>query len=588
MPGFSKLEFQVITEQGSVLLNSFNQLHHHGNILSDCTLSISGVEFPIHKCFLAACSPYFLALFTSDMREKSSSLIKIGGITSNTFQVVLDFLYSGHISLDESVITEVYAAAKLFQLDLLQKVCFDYFVNQLCTSNCIGIWKYARTYNDTFLEKSAWEYMVAHFIELVRCEEFLTLELPNVYKLLSSDDLEVSGEMDTYSAVVAWLNHNFTSRKQSIMSLVTCVRFPLLPLSSLNSLLTTDDLIASDRSLKDILIQAKNAQRLRSTKSRQKSAPSFRKTNLTPRRSRQRLSVVGGYSGNFVKVCETYDDITGSWLANKLEVTPCEHIHWIGVIGYRIYAIGGNSLVNMNLVFSMFTPHASSLLQTTALSKEWECEATLPSDCSSMEFCTMDDCIYGCGQMALDGSGDSVYGLIRYDPGTGNMEYLTTLPTPRVSMSFLGYDGILYLIGGMHPDTGAILSLFEGYNPNAGCWKSYPDMKIGRYHSGAAALDGRIYSFGGIGDDEGEVNTLLSVVECFSLDTLQWTSVEPLLSAKASIASCSWRGKIYCIGGETAEEVHTTDVFSFNPVDGVWHRLKMLEHSRLQPCLIVT
>ena len=188
--------------------------------------------------------------------------------------------------------------------------------------------------------------------------------------------------------------------------------------------------------------------------------------------------------------------------------------------------------------------------------------------------------------MTLDG--DSAYVLIRYDPGTGNMEYLTTLLTPRVSMSFLGYDGILYLIGGMYPDTGAVLSLFEGYNLNTGCWESYPDMKIGRYHSGVAALDGRIYSFGGIGDNGGEINTLLSVVECFSLDTLQWMSVEPLPSAKAAMASCSWRGKIYCIGGETAEEVHTTDVFSFNPVDGVWHRLKTLRHSRLQPCLIVT
>lgn len=586
MPGFSKLEFQVATEQASVLLNSFNQLHHHGNILSDCTLSISGIEFPIHKCFLAACSPYFQALFTSEMREKSSSLIKIGGVKPHAFQAVLDFLYSGHISLDESIITEVYPAAKLFQLDLLQKVCCDYFVNQLCTSNCIGIWKYAQTYNDMFLEKLAWEYMVAHFVELVRCEEFLSLELPNLRKLLSSDDLEVSGEMDTYSAVVAWLNHNFASRKQSIMSLVTCVRFPLLPLSSLNSLLSSDDTITSDRRLKDVLIQAKNAQRLRSTKSRQKSTPSFHKTNLTTRRSQQRLSVVGGYSGNFVKVCETYDDITGSWLVDKFEVTPCEHIHWIGVIGYRIYAIGGNSLLDINLVFSMFTPHASTLLQTTALGKEWECEATLPSDCSSMEFCTMNECIYGCGQMTLDG--ESVYGLICYDPGTGTLEYLTTLPTPRVSMSFLGYNGILYLIGGMHPDTGAVLSLFEGYNPNTACWEHYPDMKVGRYHSGAAALSGCIYSFGGIGDGEGEVNTLLSLVECFSVNTLQWTSLEPLPSAKAAVASCTWRGKIYCIGGETTEEVHTTDVFSFNPVDGVWHRLKTFKHSRLHPYLIVT
>ena len=585
MPGFSKLEFQVVSEQASVLLNSFNNLRRHGNILSDCTLSISGVAFSVHKCFLAACSPYFRALFTSDMRERSSPVINIGGVAPQTFQVVLDFLYSGHISLDEATITKVYPAAKLLQLDLLQKLCCDYFINQICTSNCIGIWKYAQTYNDSFLEKSAWQYLVAHFTEMVRCEEFLNLELPNLCKLLSSDEMELNSEMDTYSMAMAWLNHDLASRKQSILSLINCIRFPLLPLSSLNSLLLSDDIITSDRQLKDTLIQAKNAQRLRSTRSRKKSTPSFQATNLTPRRSTRTLSVVGGYSGNLVKVCETYDDASSNWVIDELEVSPCEHVHWIGVIGYRIYAIGGNSLVDINLVFSKFIPHASSLLQTTALSREWECEASLPSDCSSMQFCTMDDGVYGCGQITLHG--DSLYGIIRYDPGSGNMDYLATLPTPRVSMSFLSYNGVLYLIGGMDPNSNAVLTLFECYDPNSDCWKTHPSMKIGRYHLGVAVLEGYIYAFGGIGDCETEIDSQLSSVECFSFDSLQWASVESLPVAKAAMASCTWRGKIYCIGGETADEVHTTDVFSFSPTEGRWTTAESLKHSRLHPCIIV-
>ena len=586
MPGFTKLAFQVHSEHATALLNSFNELRQHGSVLSDCILSISGVEFPIHRCFLAACSPYFRALFTSEMKEKTCSQIKISGVEADIFQMMLDFLYSGQISLNENNVTELYPAAKLFQLELLQKVCCDYFINQLCTSNCIGIWKYARRYSDSFLEKSAWDYLTAHFTELVGCEEFLSLDSSDLSVVLSSDGLELGSEMDSYSAVIAWLKHDLSSRKKNILSLTSCVRFPLLPLSSLNSLLSKDIIVTSDRKIKDILIQAKNAQRLRSTKSRQKSAHAFQKTNLTPRKSKRNLSVIGGYSGYFVKICESYDDAVDHWEINEqLELSPCEHVHWVGVIGYRIYTIGGDSLTNINLIMSRFTPYASSLLQTSALSKEWELEATLPSDSSSMQFCTMDECIYGCGETLLEGA--LVHGIIRYDLGSGNLEYLTTLPTPRVSMSFLAYSGTLYLIGGMNPNTGGILTLFEGYNPNSNTWQSYPSLKSGRYHLGAAALNGHIYAFGGIGDSEGEINSQLKSVECFSLDSCQWSSVKPLPSARAAMASCAWREKIYCIGGETAEDVHTRDVFSFGPADEMWVECKPLKHSRIHPNVII-
>ncbi len=586
MPGFSKLAFQVHSEHATALLHSFNELHQHGSILSDCILSVSGAEFPVHRCFLAACSPYFHALFTSEMKEKTSSQIKIRGIEADTFQPILDFLYSGEISLNENNVTEVYPAAKLFQLELLQKICCDYFINQLCTSNCIGIWKYARRYSDTYLEKSAWDYLTVHFTELIDCEEFSNLDSSDLSVILSSDELELNSEMDSYSAMTTWLKHDLSSRKKNILSLVSCIRFPLLPLSSLNSLLSKDIIVTSDRKIKDTLIQAKNAQRLRSTKSRQKNTHAFQKTNLTPRKSKRNLSVIGGYSGHFVKVCESYDDTTDHWEINEqLELSPCKHIHWVGVIGYRIYTIGGDSLTDINLILSKFTPYAWSLLQTSALSKEWEVEATLPSDCSSMQFCTMDECIYGCGETLLDGT--LIHGIIRYDPGAGNLEYLTTLPTPRVSMSFLAYSGNLYLIGGIDPNTGAILTLFEGYNLNLNSWESYSNLKTGRYHLGAAALDGHIYAFGGIGDSEGEINTQLRSVDRFSLDSHQWSSIKHLPSARAAMASCAWREKIYCIGGETAEDVHTRDVFSFSPADEVWVECKPLKHSRIHPNVII-
>ena len=63
------------------------------------------------------------------------------------------------------------------------------------------------------------------------------------------------------------------------------------------------------------------------------------------------------------------------------------------------------------------------------------------------------------------------------------------------------------------------------------------------------------------------MNTQIKSVDSHSLDSSEWSNETSLPFAKAAIALCSWRGEIYCIGGETADEVHTADVFSRSRMD---------------------
>lgn len=587
MPGFSKLAVKP-PEHAPSVLKQFNTLRRKG-LLCDCVIKIEETEFTVHRPFLAACSPYFEALFMTKMLESQSPVVKIQGVSVQTFETILDFMYTSEIILNESNITEIFPAAELFQLCTLEDVCVDFFINQLCASNCLGIWRYGRNYCSPKLERSAWICIVDHFVDVVGNEEFQSLSKEELCEILRSDDLDIDSEMDVYRAAMIWLQSDLPRRKQAAKDILECVRFPVLPAEALSSLLASQkELASTNTSLCELLIQAKNAQRLRSTRSRQKKISAFKRENLTPRRSRKAIMVVGGYSGEFVSKCEIYDEKTESWQECEFELSSWKHFHWVGVIGMRLYALGGNSIANINQVTSKFTSSAAKLLQSSALSTEWEPERTLPHDCSGMQVCLMDDCIFTCGETPINND-TTVYGISCYRPSLGEWEFLSTLSHVRVLAGFASYANKLYLLGGMDPNSGEILAHFESYDPNTGTWVSdLPALTTGRYHMGTAVLNGCIYVIGGIGDGQGEVNTLLNTVEVFSFARgSRWSLVAPLSGPRAGITSCVWNGKIFAIGGETSDRVNCGTVEEFDPSTEKWRTIASLKHPRIYPNAII-
>ena len=453
-------------------------------------------------------------------------------------------------------------------------------------SNCLGIWRFALTYSHPPLKNAAWSFIARYFLEVINREEFLQLSKVELCTILSSDDLEINNEMDVYKAVLTWLLHDLKSRKQEMMDVISCVRFPLLSTPTLSSLASTDDqLLPGDTSVKDFVIQVKNAQRLRSTKSRQKIA-AFKKQSLTHRKSSTAVSVIGGYSGDFVKSCETYDIKSDSWEVNGLDLPSDKHFHWIGTIGMRLYALGGDSIASINQVMSSFATSAATFLQTTAFATGWECEATLPHDCSNMQVCVMNECIYLCGEAVVDDT--PVYGISCYNPSTGIWEFLTTLPKSRVLGGFTAYNGKLYLVGGMDPSTEMVMTNLDSYDPETKRWEALPSCVTGRYHVGVAVLDNCLYLIGGIGDEGGQINIQLQTVECFSFKTKEWSEAAPLSLPRAGMAVCVFSGRMFVAGGETTSSLHSTSVEVFHPEVGKWTPAAELCNARIYPNAFVS
>ncbi len=66
---------------------------------------------------LAACSPYFRAMFTGELAESRQSDVTIRDVDEAAMETLIDFCYNSYIVVEESNVQSLLPAACLLQVD---------------------------------------------------------------------------------------------------------------------------------------------------------------------------------------------------------------------------------------------------------------------------------------------------------------------------------------------------------------------------------------------------------------------------------------------------------------------------------------
>lgn len=85
-----------------------------------------------------------------------------------------------HAVLSTSGSQTLLPAASLLQLNGVRDACCKFLLSQLDPSNCLGIRGFADTHSCSDLLKSAHKYVLQHFVEVSKTEEFMLLPLKQV------------------------------------------------------------------------------------------------------------------------------------------------------------------------------------------------------------------------------------------------------------------------------------------------------------------------------------------------------------------------------------------------------------------------
>lgn len=75
------------------------------------------------------------------------------------------------------------------------------------------------------LKEEAHNFVVDHFDEVSKCDEFLLLDADRLSLLLKDDELYVPAEEHVLNALMRWVENDVVVRKPSVETLLECVRF---------------------------------------------------------------------------------------------------------------------------------------------------------------------------------------------------------------------------------------------------------------------------------------------------------------------------------------------------------------------------
>ena len=214
--------------------NAFKQLNimRQKEQLCDVSLTVDEREIRAHRIVLAACSPYFEAMF------------------------LVEFSYTSRINITQTNVYSLFEAAELLQFPGVRNACFRFFKNQMNKSNCIRTWLFAESHNCTELINASLKYIECNFLDIARGKEFLSVEPETVLQISDLEDLAISCEEQVYEAVVGWLNHDPEVRKQYTLMLFKSVRFPSMSREYLMHIVDHEPLIQNDPNCLQLLIDA--------------------------------------------------------------------------------------------------------------------------------------------------------------------------------------------------------------------------------------------------------------------------------------------------------------------------------------------
>lgn len=261
------------------VLKIMNEHRKECGKLCDVELVVGDSKISAHRSVLAACSPYFYAMFNGELMESKQREIQLKDVPKDVFELLINFAYTGNLDVTVENAQSVLSLASQINFPEVREICCKFFEMHLDASNCLDIRNFAESNGCLRFVEIVDKFVIEHFSDVVQLEEFLTMPQPLLLKCLASDDLMISNERIVYEAVMKWAKHDLQGRGFLLTSLLQHVRLPLLPVSFLLEEVDNEHLMRMSHGRRDLLDEAKNYHLLSEHQMR------YRSSRTRPRKS---------------------------------------------------------------------------------------------------------------------------------------------------------------------------------------------------------------------------------------------------------------------------------------------------------------
>ncbi|XP_068729478.1 kelch-like protein 3 [Montipora capricornis] len=476
----------------------------------DVTVSVKDKELKAHRLVLGAASPFFLSLLVSDMREGKEQLIRIEleEATGSVMEEVFKYMYTGNVAVTKENAHDLVAVADYLLLPGLKTLASNVLEENIIIENCIFNYYFAEKYQCLELMAESCGFINSNFSSVMKTDDFLKLDIVQVMKWVSSDDVTVASEEEIFKGIVKWVTHKKSERESNFAELFSQVRLQSISRKFVSNELVNEELVATSKETLNFVLRSIECI----------FDPFCEDAAKPPRKCLERYTDVIFVCGGRTALC--YVPQKDIWY--QFPDMLFEHQDH-AVVQYRdkVCIFGGRRV----------GPGKSRVIEYFLSSTN--CWGTVEGrhrrdDCSCLS--VLDGCIY-----ALLGSTIFLY---KFDESL--CEAVADPPTVRYGACLVSDKRHLYLAGGSGPSYKTV----ERFDPILATWEEVAAMNEARWNAFGAAMNGKIYIAGGINKNE-----VLKSCEVYDPSTNEWQVMSNLKVCRQAANMVCVQEALYVVGG---------------------------------------
>ncbi|XP_077381688.1 kelch-like protein 10 [Festucalex cinctus] len=531
--------------------------------LIDAVLIVDKVEFHIHKIILCNISWYFLELF-QHWSTPDQKVFVIQGLTPPLMQLLIDFAYTGSLSVSEENVKDVLIAANKFNIKGIIPTCCAFLTEQLCPENCIGIWQFTKNCHAPELQLNAYQYILYRFEAVARSYELGQLSMQDFCNLLDRDDLMVK-ENAVYEAILHWIVHAPEERGKNMPVLLAKVRLALTSEEFIiNNVLSNQFVQSSAKCLGMVSFALTIVRHMKGN-----SMSVYCNRMARPRLPSAILLAIGGWSDSSpTHVIEAYDIQADCWdyLVDHMQ-QPRAYCGAV-FLNDSIYCIGGFD----------GGEHYNTVSRIDLRTRTWQEVAPMHSRRCYVSVAVLKGCIYAVG---------GYDGRIRlktaecYTPETNQWSFVASMHEHRSNASCTTLNGRVYICGGFNGNE--FLRTAEYYSPETNEWTVIAPMNSHRSGIGVIGYADHVYAVGGYdGDDR------LASVEAYNPQTNNWILLPSMQCPRSNFGIEVVEDRLFVAGGYSGTST-TNHVEYYDLTTGLWSPASAMRISRnALTCCVMT
>jgi len=234
---------------------SLNQFRED-ELFCDISIKIDNKIIRAHKVVIATI-PYFFHMFSSNMVENRTNEVEIKeNISYFTFQKIIDFAYSGEITLNPENVQEICIASSFLCIKSILNASLNYIIKHLNHSNVLEYKSFSKFF--PALESHIEEFINEQFSHIYKTKEFLELSYDEIKQIISNNELNVEEEKVVYEAMIHWIRFDEENRKKYLCSLLEQIRLPFISIDYIVDNIISESLIKQCLTCRDLIDEAKD------------------------------------------------------------------------------------------------------------------------------------------------------------------------------------------------------------------------------------------------------------------------------------------------------------------------------------------